>query len=42
LQLLDAHRGQGAAVLTVTHSLRVAERADRVLTMIDGEVTDAA
>jgi ABC-type lipoprotein export system ATPase subunit len=43
LELLDALRGQdGAAVLTVTHNPRVAERADRRLAMRDGLVVDAA
>jgi ABC-type lipoprotein export system ATPase subunit len=41
LDLLSELRAQGAAVLTVTHNPQVAERADRVLTMRDGEVVDA-
>ena len=32
---------EGAAILTVTHNLRVAERADRRLTMRDGVLSDA-
>jgi ABC-type lipoprotein export system ATPase subunit len=42
LDLLDQLRMAGAAVLTVTHNPQVAERADRRLTMRDGEVVDAA
>ncbi len=42
LDLLDELRTAGTAVLTVTHNLQVAERADRRLTMRDGEVVDAA
>jgi ABC-type lipoprotein export system ATPase subunit len=42
LALLDELRGDGTAVLTVTHNPRVAERADRRLTMRDGEVVDVA
>jgi putative ABC transport system ATP-binding protein len=42
IELLETHRGQeGAAVLTVTHNPRVAERADRRLVMRDGLVVDA-
>jgi ABC-type lipoprotein export system ATPase subunit len=41
LDLLDEHRAEGTAVLTVTHNEHVAERADRRLTMRDGEVIDA-
>jgi ABC-type lipoprotein export system ATPase subunit len=41
LDLLDELRAEGTALLTVTHNLRVAERADRQLTMRDGEVVDA-
>jgi ABC-type lipoprotein export system ATPase subunit len=42
MELLAAHRGQeGAAILTVTHNPRVAERADRRLVMRDGLVVDA-
>ncbi|MFY9578779.1 MAG: ABC transporter ATP-binding protein [Gaiellaceae bacterium] len=41
LDLLDGLRAEGAAVLTVTHNPQVAERADRRLTMRDGEVVDA-
>jgi ABC-type lipoprotein export system ATPase subunit len=40
LDLLDELRSQGTAVLTVTHNPRVAERADRSVTMRDGEVVD--
>jgi ABC-type lipoprotein export system ATPase subunit len=41
LDLLEAHRGrEGSAILTVTHNPRVAERADRRLTMRDGLVVD--
>lgn len=41
LDLLEAHRGRaGSAILTVTHNPRVAERADRRLTMRDGLVVD--
>lgn len=42
LDLLDELRGEGTAILTVTHNPQVAERADRRLTMRDGEVIDAA
>ena len=38
LDLLAELREGGAAVLTVTHNPRVAERADRRLEMLDGEV----
>jgi putative ABC transport system ATP-binding protein len=41
LSLLDELRRDGTAILTVTHNERVAERADRRLTMRDGEVVDA-
>jgi ABC-type lipoprotein export system ATPase subunit len=40
LDLLDAARASGAALLTVTHNRRVAERADHRLYMRDGLVTD--
>jgi ABC-type lipoprotein export system ATPase subunit len=40
LDLLEELRDEGAAILTVTHNPRVAERADRRLTMRDGEVVD--
>jgi ABC-type lipoprotein export system ATPase subunit len=42
LDLLDELRAEGAAILTVTHNPQVAERADRRLTMRDGEVVDAS
>lgn len=42
LDLLEELRAEGAAVLTVTHNPQVAERADRRLTMRDGEVVDVA
>ena len=42
LDLLDELRSDGTAILTVTHNSRVAERADRRLRMVDGEVIDAA
>jgi putative ABC transport system ATP-binding protein len=43
LDLVDSLRSrEGAAVLTVTHNPKVAERADRRLTMRDGQVEDAA
>jgi ABC-type lipoprotein export system ATPase subunit len=42
LDLLDELRAEGTAILTVTHNPLVAERADRRLTMRDGEVVDAA
>jgi ABC-type lipoprotein export system ATPase subunit len=42
LDLLEALRAQGAAVLTVTHNAQVAERSDRSLVMRDGEIGDAA
>jgi ABC-type lipoprotein export system ATPase subunit len=42
LDLLDELRAEGTAVLTVTHNPQVAERADRWLTMRDGEVVEAA
>jgi ABC-type lipoprotein export system ATPase subunit len=41
LDLVDELRKEGTAVLTVTHNRQVAERADRRLTMRDGEVIDA-
>jgi ABC-type lipoprotein export system ATPase subunit len=41
LDLIDELRTEGTAVLTVTHNVQVAERADRRLTMRDGEVVDA-
>jgi len=42
LDLLTTLRAEeGAAVLTVTHNLRVAERADQRLTMRDGVLTNA-
>lgn len=41
LDLLDELRGEGTALLTVTHNPQVAARADRRLTMRDGEVVDA-
>jgi ABC-type lipoprotein export system ATPase subunit len=41
LDVLDGLRAEGTAVLTVTHNPQVAERADRRLTMRDGEVVDA-
>jgi len=42
LDLLSGLRAEeGAAILTVTHNLRVAERADRRLTMRDGVLTNA-
>ncbi len=40
LDLLDAARASGAALLTVTHNRRVAERADHRLSMRDGLVGD--
>ena len=42
LDLLDGLRAEGTALLTVTHNPQVADRADRQLTMRDGEVVDAA
>ena len=42
LDLLDELRSEGTAILTVTHNPQVAERADRRLTMRDGEVVDAS
>jgi ABC-type lipoprotein export system ATPase subunit len=43
LDLLASLRSaEGASILTVTHNARVAERADRRLTMRDGEILDAA
>ena len=42
LDLLEALRAEGAAVLTVTHNAQVAERSDRCLQMRDGEIVDAA
>jgi ABC-type lipoprotein export system ATPase subunit len=41
LDLLDELRREGTSILTVTHNPQVAERADRRLTMRDGEVVDA-
>jgi len=34
-------REEGATLMTVTHSQRVAERADRVLVLRDGRVEEA-
>jgi ABC-type lipoprotein export system ATPase subunit len=43
LDLLATLRtSEGASVLTVTHNPQVAERADRRLTMRDGEILDAS
>lgn len=42
LDLLEEIRSEGTAILTVTHNTQVADRADRQLTMRDGEVVDAA
>ena len=43
LDLLASLQAQeGASILTVTHNPQVAERADRRLTMRDGEILDAA
>lgn len=43
LDLLATLRtAEGASVLTVTHNPQVAERADRRLTMRDGEILDAS
>jgi ABC-type lipoprotein export system ATPase subunit len=41
LDLLDELRREGTSILTVTHNPQVAARADRRLTMRDGEVVDA-
>jgi len=41
LDLLDELRTEGTAVLTVTHNVQVAARADRRLAMHDGLVIDA-
>jgi len=38
--LAEAHRTSGATVVVVTHNARVAERADRHLTMADGRLLD--
>ncbi len=40
LALLTAQRSEGQAVLLVTHDVRVATVADRMLTMRDGRVVD--
>jgi putative ABC transport system ATP-binding protein len=40
LDVLEALRQEGTAVLTVTHNPQVAARADRRLKMVDGEVLD--
>ncbi|WP_435125011.1 ABC transporter ATP-binding protein [Actinacidiphila sp. bgisy144] len=37
--LRELSRGQGSAVLLVTHDMRVAESADRVVHVADGQVT---
>jgi ABC-type lipoprotein export system ATPase subunit len=43
LDLLATLRArEGASILTVTHNPKVADRADRRLTMRDGEILDAA
>ena len=41
LDLLDELRAQGATCLVATHSEHVASRADRIVRMRDGRVTDA-
>jgi putative ABC transport system ATP-binding protein len=38
LQLLQRLRGQGRTVVVVTHNVSVAQIADRVITMVDGQV----
>jgi putative ABC transport system ATP-binding protein len=40
LQLLHAARGKGQTILVVTHDSRVAQAADRVITMKDGQIVD--
>jgi putative ABC transport system ATP-binding protein len=40
--LRDLQRREGQALLVVTHSLSVARVADRILTLADGVITDAA
>jgi putative ABC transport system ATP-binding protein len=40
LELLRAHAAKGAALITVSHSQRVASAADRVLELVDGRVVD--
>ena len=40
LRLLGEHAGRGAGLVVVTHSREVARMADRVLTLIDGQVSE--
>lgn len=40
--LADLRAGSGLTVLMVTHDERVAERADRVIRLVDGRVVEAA
>jgi putative ABC transport system ATP-binding protein len=40
LDLLDAYRRTGPAVLVVTHSRAVAERADRTIDLFDGRISN--
>jgi putative ABC transport system ATP-binding protein len=42
LQLLDAHRKNGGAILVVTHSHAVATYANRTLHLFDGRIVDHA
>jgi putative ABC transport system ATP-binding protein len=39
LRLLGEHAGRGAGLVVVTHSREVARMADRVITLIDGQVS---
>ena len=41
LELLRSRASNGAAIVIVTHSLRVALRADRVVQLADGSIVDA-
>lgn len=40
LELLDLAHRDGATLITVTHSAEVASRASRIITIVDGQVSD--
>jgi predicted ABC-type transport system involved in lysophospholipase L1 biosynthesis ATPase subunit len=37
--MLDLQRERGTALVMVTHSVEIAARADRVITLVDGRIT---